>query len=252
MGYQNYVLKRWDSSVIKNKFEFPLDIHSDIAKRYADTVIFPEIRGFIHDVAVSKGFTYKHIDVSSVFTAMDTLMDLVVKDDVDVTTVLFDFELHVENNILYVDHAFITEVPLEERTRLEQTAQEHIQIPQDPTAHRMQKLFDSLYEIFGELFEDSRLEFNHRLLTIGMRTFLDIHHDFLDAAFVPRSDDLAPLYDAFVMMLQPELDNYWFFQHPCGIVSADLASLLRAHIKFTAVEENGNAIVFKVSEPACS
>lgn len=194
--------------IIKNKFEFPLDIHSDIAKRYADTMIFPEIRGFIHDVAVSKGLTYKYIDVSSVFTAMDTLLDIIVRNDIDVTTVIFDFNVHVKERVLYVDRSFIKEVPPEDRARLKEMAQEHIQMPQNPSSHRMENIFDSLFEIFGELFEDTRLEFNHRLLMIGMRTFLDIHHDFLDKAFAPRSDDLAPLYDAFVMMLQPELDNY--------------------------------------------
>lgn len=194
--------------IIKHKFVFPLDIYSDVARRYADAMLFFEIRNFIHDAAQSVGHKYDQIDISSVFYAMDTLLDLVVRDDVDVTTVLFDYDLHVEGSILFVDRSYIKEVPPEEQARLKEMAVGHIQMPQNPYSLRMQRIFDSLFEIFGELFEDTRLEFNHRLLMIGIKTFLDIHHYFLDAAFKPRSDDLAPLYDAFLMMLQPELDNY--------------------------------------------
>ena len=45
---------------------------------------------------------------------------------------------------------------------------------------------------------------------------------------------------------------YRFFQHSCGIVSADPGLTQRPHVEFAAVEEDGNSIVFEVPESACS
>lgn len=194
--------------IVKHNFVFPYDIFSDVARRHADTVVFSEIRSYIHDAATSKGYSYDDIDVPSIYDAMDTLLDIIVTNDVDLTTVVFDFDLHVKDETLYIDRSFIEEIPPEDRTLLKQMAVERIQMPRHTSAQHIDKVFDSLYEIFGQLFEDTRLEFNHRLMMIGMKTFVEIHHDFLDKGFKPRSDDLPPLYDAFVEMLQPLLEEY--------------------------------------------
>lgn len=194
--------------IVINNFCFPLDPFSNLANRHSDTVLYSKMETFIYRAANTKGLNFDRIDVTSIYHSMDTLIPEVVRNNVDVTARLFDFDLHVNNRTLYVDRAWIGDVFPEEHARINEMVLERIYTQATASIDILHNLFSFLYETFEDIFEDTVIEFNQRLLLIGMRTFLDVHRDFLDAISPQSCGPGESIFELYLSILEPILEEY--------------------------------------------